>query len=67
MAVWRRLEHDPTRLLDEILPTQAAAKSKPKQNAGNKVSVHFCPHSAGEPASEWYNCRTDPRAQYEEI
>jgi hypothetical protein len=35
---------------------------------GETVSMHHCPHhvDAPEPHAEWYDCRKDPRAQYEE-
>ena len=35
-----------------------------KGSAGGSVSIHRCPHD--EPASQWYSCREDARAQYEE-
>mgnify|MGYP001592726434 CR=1 FL=1 len=41
-----------------------AGKAKP---GVRKATVHVCPHAAGAPASEWWNCRDDPRAQYQEM
>lgn len=36
--------------------------------AGEKCSMHLCAHNAEAPElpAQWYHCRTDPRAQYEE-
>ena len=70
MGNWRRIETDPTELSvgeDTLEVSKDVAKAKPKKKPGNKVSIHFCPHAAGEPASEGYNCKDDPRAQYEEF
>mgnify|MGYP001590783964 CR=1 FL=1 len=74
MGTWRRIEIDPE--LDEakrvttedtLEVSKKAAKAKPKKKPTTSVSVHFCPHAAGEPASEWYSCKDDPKAMYEEI
>ena len=69
MPTWRRIETDPTpgESTDTLEVSKAVAKGKPKKKVGNLVSIHFCPHAAGEPASEWYNCRDDVRSQYEEF
>lgn len=71
MGNWRRIETDPTDILsvgdDTLEVSKDAAEAKPKKKAVNKVSIHFCPHAAGEPASGWYNCKDDPLAQYEEF
>lgn len=42
--------------------------AKAQAEPGEKCSMHWCPHNieAPEPPDEWYNCRTDGRAQYEE-
>ena len=57
--------------VDVVLPSKAAARAiavTEKIKPGvTKTSVHLCPHAAGEPASEWYDCKLDPRAQYEEL
>ena len=54
---------------DLILPSQAAARARAAVERGlpgvSLVTVHRCPHAAGEPASEWYNCKDAPQAQYE--
>jgi len=36
--------------------------------SGETVSMHLCPHNAEAPESpaQWYDCRQDARAQYEE-
>jgi hypothetical protein len=56
----------------------AADVIRPRLQSGEVVSTHLCPHAttspvgtAGETApvttpEDWYNCRTDPRAHYEE-
>ena len=74
MATWRRIETDLDPDVtkrgaaeDTLEVSKDAAKAKPKKKVGNMVSVHLCPHAAGEPASGWYSCRDDPRAQYEEV
>ena len=69
MATWRRIETDPTPggSTDTLEVSKESAKGKPKKNINNLASVHFCPHAAGEPSSEWYNCKDDLRAQYEEF
>ena len=67
MPTWRRIETDLDGSEDTLEVSKEAAKAKPKKKLGNKVSVHLCPHAAGEPASEWYNCKDDPRTQYEEF
>lgn len=46
---------------------RAAALKAARGAQPGRTSVHICPHSAGEPASEWYDCKADPRAQYEEV
>lgn len=42
--------------------------AKAQAAAGEKVSIHHCPHNAeaSQSPAQWYNCREDPRAQYEE-
>lgn len=74
MGTWRRIETDldpdeTKRLLpeDTLEISKEAAKVKPKKKVTSLVSVHLCPHAAGEPASKWYNCKDDPRAEYEEL
>lgn len=70
MATWRRIEIDPddfSKSEDTLELSKTGAKAKLKKKIGNKVSVHFCPHAAGEPSSEWYNCKDDSRAEYEEF
>lgn len=73
-GTWRRIETDldpdTTKrgpVEDTIEVSKDAAKGKLKKKSTSIVSVHFCPHAAGEPASEWYHCKDDPRAQYEEM
>lgn len=75
MATWRVLSVvsmiSPTRPIDVLALTQAAARglaTAEKAKPGVlRVTVHFCPHAAGEGAEFWYNCKTDSRAQYEEV
>ncbi len=74
MATWRRIEVDldPDEAKrqppeDTLEVSKEAAKGKPKKKVTSTVSVHLCPHAAGEPASAWYSCKDDPRAQYEEV
>lgn len=56
---------------DEILPSQADGRARLAVirvlPGVVRASLHLCPHAAGEPASGWYNCRDDVRAQYEEM
>ena len=56
--------------VDVRLSSQAAARARAAAERVRpgvvRATVHLCPHAAGEPASEWYNCKDDPRAQYEE-
>lgn len=74
MARWRvlsRTNHlSATRPIDLLLLTQAEARARAVSERAKPdvllVSVHLCPHAEGEPASEWYNCKNDPRARYEE-
>jgi hypothetical protein len=42
----------------------AVARAEP----GEKVSMHLCAHNleGPEPPDQWYDCRQDHRAQYEE-
>jgi len=37
-----------------------------KAKHGDVISMHHCSHAEGEPPERWYNCRRDPRAEYEE-
>jgi hypothetical protein len=77
MPTWRVLTVvDPqvpgaVRPVDQQLPSQAAARALAATEKGRlgvqRASVHFCPHARGEPASEGYSCRDDPRAQYQEL
>lgn len=70
MGTWRRIEtdrDDPKKSTDTFEINKASAKGKPKSKIGNKVSVHLCPHAAGESLDEWYNCKDAPQAQYEEV
>lgn len=58
--------------VDVLVLTQGAARGlamAEKAKLGvRKATVHLCPHSAGEPASEWYPCNaSEPQAQYEEM
>ena len=72
MPVWRVLTREMgTKGVDVIVASPSAARTRATLEKGRvgvtRVSVHLCPHSAEEPSSEWYNCRTDPRARYEEV
>ena len=76
MATWRILTRTdatapPGSQIDERLPSQAAGRTRLAIVRGllgvMGASLHLCPHAAGEPDSEWYNCKDDSRAQYEEI
>lgn len=42
--------------------------AKAQAEPGEKCSMHLCAHNeeAPEPYADWYDCRRDPRAQYEE-
>lgn len=57
--------------VDVLALTQAAARGLATAEKAKPgvigATVHFCPHTAGESASKWYNCKTDPRSQYEEF
>ena len=57
--------------MDVLALTQAAARGLATAEKAKPgvigATVHFCPHTAGESASKWYNCKTDPRSQYEEF
>ena len=76
MPTWRVLSRvDPTvpgaqAPVDVTLPDQAAAQARAATEKAKpwvvKASIHLCPHAQGE-TSGWYNCKDDPRAQYEEI
>ena len=72
MPTWRLLSQTDgtTPGVDRRLPTQAVARAQAvieRARPGvRRVSVHACPHAAGEPATEWFDCKNDPRAQYEE-
>lgn len=54
--------------VDLILPDRASAQARAAIEKARpwvvNVSVHLCPHAAGE-SSGWYNCKRDARAQYE--
>ena len=75
-GTWRVMSHVNAALpgavpaVDVLLASQAAARARAAAERGRpgvvRATVHLCPHAAGEPASEWYNCKDDPRAQYEE-
>lgn len=77
MANWRVLTTvdpdfpDAVSSSDLLLPNQAAARARAATERVRpgvmKASVHLCPHAAGEPASEWWDCRNDVRSQYEEL
>lgn len=77
MPVWRvitidlraLIDRNPSEGRDEIFLDKASAKAAQalRKNPHTRVSVHFCSHAAGEPSSEWYSCRDDVRAQYEEM
>lgn len=77
MATWRVLTVvDPlvpgaVRPVDQLLPSQASARARAATERGRpgvlRASVHLCPHAAGEPPSEGFNCKDDPRAQYEAL
>ena len=42
--------------------------AKAQAEPGERVSMHLCPHNIEAPESrdQWYDCREDVRAQYEE-
>ena len=74
MPTWRVIESGPESVerSDETFSTEAQARTRRNQRrdrAGrvNRISLHLCPHAAGEDSMFWYNCKTDPRAQYEEF
>ena len=74
MPTWRVLSVvsmlSPTPPIDILALTQAAARglaTAEKAKPGvMRVTVHLCPHAAGEGSPGWYNCKTDLRAQYEQ-
>lgn len=77
VGIWRVITRDlrprpvmpgPPEDFDELLPDQASAKARQalRKNPNTRVSVHLCPHAAGEAASVWWNCRDDARSLYEE-
>ena len=75
-ATWRVLTEvtmaaPPASRLDDRLPSQAAGRARLTAVRAlpgvTKASLHLCPHAAGEPATDWYNCRDDAQAQYEEL
>jgi len=73
MATWRVMTTDLKDRgpdgKDETVGTKAEADALKtlRKKADTKVSVHLCSHTAGEPPSAWWNCKDDPRAQYEEL
>ena len=75
MPTWRVLTTimpgGPTPAVDLLLPTQVAARARAAIERARpgvtQTSVHFCPHAVGGPSSEWWNCKNDSRAQYEEM
>ena len=73
MPTWRvltRVAPNTVPPVDLLLPTRAAARAQAAIERARpgvaRVSIHLCPHAAGEPASGWYNCRDDAQSQYEE-
>ena len=72
MPVWRVLTSapgaPPASRLDEGLPDQAAGRTRLAAvrllPGVMKATLHLCPHAAGERAG-WWNCKRDPRAQYQ--
>lgn len=73
MATWRVLSRGTvgTPGVDLLLPTQVAARAQAAIERARPgivaVSVHFCPHAAGEESPTWFDCKEDPRAEYEEM
>lgn len=76
MPTWRLLtvvtpSAPATSRLDERLPDQTAGRARLAAVRGLpgivKVSLHLCPHAAGEPPETWWNCQHDPRAMYEAL
>mgnify|MGYP001571283208 CR=1 FL=1 len=76
MPTWRLLTRvdataPPASRIDELLPSQAAGRARLAVVRGlpgvTGASLHLCPHAAGERPEEWYDCRADARAAYEEV
>ena len=76
MPTWRILTRTditapPESRIDERLPSQVAGRARLATvrvlPGVTGASLHLCPHAAGEPPNEWYNCKEDVRAQYEEL
>ena len=77
MSQWRVIDvQDDGTVVDEPLRgdvTRQAALARAgvlktaRGAAVGRTSIHRCPHSAGEPSGEWYDCRRDPRAGYTEV
>lgn len=78
MTTWRLITKDLRDLKDKDLLSDDADEQFPDKASADiaklnrkkphtQVSLHLCPHAAGEPASEWWDCRNDPRSQYEEF
>lgn len=74
MATWRVLSRGgpasgvagvDLRLATQGLALAQAALERARPGIA-RVSVHLCPHVAGEPPALWWNCRSDPRAEYTE-
>ena len=72
MPTWRVLSQTDgtTPGVDLRLPTQTAARAQAAIERARPgivaVSVHFCPHAAGESPDQWWDCKQDVRSQYEE-
>ena len=73
MPTWRVLSttDGTTPGVDLRLPIQTAARAqaaveKARPGVG-RVSVHLCPHAAGEDPATWFDCKEDARAEYEEV
>ena len=77
MPVWRVLTRVDATVpgagtpLDQRVADRATAQALARTQRGRpgvvRASVHLCSHAAGESATTWWDCRTDPRAQYEEV
>ena len=73
MPTWRVLSrtNGTSPGVDLRLPSQAAARAQALVEKARPevltVSVHACPHAAGEKPATWFDCHEDSRAEYEEV
>jgi hypothetical protein len=74
---WRnRVHHDDDTIEETKYPENAKdqakkdhAEKKLKLKKDEKATSHLCGHdpAASDPPSGWWDCQTDPRAEYDEF